>query len=293
MARDNAWTQEEEAWLRENYPNYVSRVLARMHAEAFPDGPARTESAIKAKGQKLRISKCDGFVRRETVFWTPERVEWFKEFVPGHEEREISAEHERIFGTPLSEAQIGNAKAKYGVKSGTKGGCFKKGFTPHNKGKTWDELGHTEEAKANMRTTQFKKGEIHDRRDGWIKPKGYERISVDGYVEVKVRDSFVDGVQEKANKNYRMKHHIVWEQHHGPIPPSTVITFADHDKRNFDIDNLVAVPRSLWSTIQRLGFPYSDAESLMAVMNIARLMQAKNGAKRRLKEKKKAAEGSS
>ena len=141
MARDNAWTQEEEAWLRENYPNYVSRVLARMHAEAFPDGPARTESAIKAKGQKLRISKCDGFVRRETVFWTPERVEWFKEFVPGHEEREISAEHERIFGTPLSEAQIGNAKAKYGVKSGTKGGCFKKGFTPHNKGKTWDELG--------------------------------------------------------------------------------------------------------------------------------------------------------
>ena len=69
-----------------------------------------------------------------------------------------------------------------------------------------------------------------------------------------------------------MKHHIVWEQANGePVPPHAMIVFADHDRRNFDPGNLVAVPRGLWAAICHEGIPYHDRESLIVAMDIARL----------------------
>lgn len=285
------WTSEEDEWLREHYPHHSLSVLERMYAEFFPGGNHRTGKAIGSRAKVLHVAKDERYVANPPTFWTPEKREWFISFVPGHEEREISAEHERLYGTPLKECQIGNAKKAFGVKSGTKGGCFKKGQTPQNKGKTWDEIGYREEAKAKMRATCFKKGEVHDRPDGWIKPLGYERINKYGYVEVKVMDSIIDGIQPKEpgnfNRNYRMKHHIVYEQHHGEIPKGHNIVFADGDKRNFDPSNLIAVPRGVWSTIKRLRIPYSDAESLQTAMALARLSQVRRETKSRVRKARK------
>lgn len=278
------WTLDEKAWLRENYPHYHNQELSDMHAAAFPDRPRRTAKAINARARYWGLKKADDFVRIPRTLWTEERLAWFASFVPGHEEREISAEHERIFGTPLTRTQIKNAKANFGIKSGTKGGCFEKGHEPHNKGKTWDEIGISEEKRARIRTTQFKKGLVpHNAVD---KPVGYERINRDGYVEVKVAER---PSRQDCNDNFRFKHHIVYEQHNGEIPEDCNIVFADHDRMNFNPDNLVAVPRSLWATIRHIGYPYSDAQSLETAMNVARLVQAKNQAKRRLKESRKKA----
>ena len=207
------------------------------------------------------------------VKWTPERREWFRAFVPGHSESEISAEHEHVFGTPLSNAQIGNAKTKLGVRSGTVGGRFEKGGTSFNKGKKWADF-MTPEGQEASRRTCFKKGNMpHNALD---KPVGTERVdSKDGYIYVKVAER---PSRQDCNDNWRPKHHLAWEAEHGPVPPSTMIVFADRDKRNFDPSNLVAVPRDLWSTIQRRGMEYWDAESLGVCIGIARLDRARHAA---------------
>lgn len=197
--------------------------------------------------------------------WTDEKKGWFKAFVPGHTESEIRQAFLDEFGIELTRSQIKNEKVKLGVKSGTGGGRFGKGHAPANKGKKWGEYG-TPEGHERSRATQFKKGEINGPK-GHIKPVGYERVDKDGYVQVKVKDGF----QGKANDNYRFKHHVVYEQHFGPIPPSTQIVFADRDKRNFDPDNLVAVDRKLWAVISKSHMGYCDRASLEACMVVARL----------------------
>ena len=276
------WTQAEEEIVRELYPLESNRRIAEIINEKH--GNNRNANGVGQRAKFLGLKKSPDYKRKlSKTFWTEERVEWFKAFVPGHTEPEISAEHERIFGTPLTESQIGNAKANLGVKSGTKGGCFKKGQVPPNKGKTWDEMGISPEVQARMRESCFKKGQVNSYRKGWIKPLGYEREDKDGYLMVKVYDSEVHGVQPNKpgqfNRNYRFKHHIVWEQANGvPVPPNTVIAFADHDTRNFDPDNLVAVPREIWSTVNLQKLPYYDKETLGVAMNVAKLMKARRRA---------------
>lgn len=278
MARANSWTPEEEAWLREVYPHHFNDEIAEMHASRFPDRPRRTANAINSRAKVYGLHKADDFVRNPPKFWTPEKDEWFRSFVPGHHESEISAEHERLYGTPLTAAQIGNRKCKLGVRSGTQGGVFRRGVPPWNKGRTWDELGIPPESRARCAATQFKAGEVHvapSRR----REVGYERVGKDGYVMVKVRYSEVDGIQRNEpghhNENYRFKHHIVYEQAHGPIPDGCNVVFADRDNRNFDPDNLVAVPRGLWAVIRHGGYAYHDRASLEAAMLAARLDRAR------------------
>lgn len=214
------------------------------------------------------------------IKWTPERIAWFVKYVPGHSEREISAEHERLFGFPLTESQIGNAKTRFHVRSGTFGGRFEKGQVPANKGKRWADF-MSPDGQARSRATQFKKGEVHG-AEGHVKPIGYERIDAkDGYVWVKVKDTPQAQVPGSFNDNFRLKHHVVWEQANGPIPPHTMIVFADRDKRNFDPANLVAVPRDLWGVISRQKWAYHDAESLGSCIALAKLGRAVYAKKKR------------
>ena len=269
MTRANTWTPEEEAWLREVYPDHHNAEIAEMHAERFPGRPRRTAKAVNARAKVWHLRKAEGFERNPPRMWTPDKVEWFRAFVPGHTEREISAEHERLYGTPLTDGQIGNAKSKFGVRSGTTGGRFKEGcaggFCSEEHRARFLEAG---------RATRFKKGEVHV-APSRERPVGFERVDKHGFTWVKVRDSRVDGIQRQEkghhNENYRMKHHIVYEQAHGPIPEGCNVVFADRDMTNFDPANLVAVPRDLWAVVKRKGVGYHDAETLAAAVNLARL----------------------
>lgn len=199
--------------------------------------------------------------------YTDEMKSFLREFIPGHTTKEIAAAFYNAFGIKLTKSKIQNLKTKLGVKSGTIGGRFERGHVPANKGKSWEEQGISEDKRQRMLSTCYKPGNMpHNAKD---KPIGYERVTKDGYVEVKIADR---PTQKERNDNFRMKHHIIWEEENGkPVPPSTMIVFADGDKRNFDPGNLVAVPRNLWSVITRKRIPYYDRESLEQAMAIARL----------------------
>lgn len=82
--------------------------------------------------------------------------------------------------------------------------------------------------------TQFKKGH---KPHTW-NPIGHERITKDGYLQRKMTDTGY------TPNDYRMVHHLVWEQHHGPVPKGHAIVFKDRDKANIEIENLELITRA-------------------------------------------------
>jgi hypothetical protein len=213
------------------------------------------------------------------IKWTPERDAWFVAFVPGHTEREISAEHNRVFGVPLTGAQIGNAKTRLGVKSGTTGGRFEKGQVPANKGKTWDEQGISAEVQARMRATQYKKGNLPMNAH---QPIGTERVGRDGYVWVKVAMRKTD--PKSAHDNWVCKHRMVWEQANGrPVPDGCIVVFLDGDRTNFDPANLAIETKGEHAVIARNHIPFHDAASHEVARAVARMKSAKFAATKRMK----------
>ena len=146
---------------------------------------------------------------------------------------------------------------------------FKKGIIPWNKGLKGVVTGGKE--------TQFKKG---NKPANW-RPLGSERISKDGYVEVKVADG-------RLNKNWKAKHIVIWEEHNGPVPPGHVIIFGDGNNRNFDPGNLLCVSRAQLARLNQRGLIQEDAELTRAGIAIAdicnKIGERKRGEKGRGKQ---------
>jgi hypothetical protein len=106
---------------------------------------------------------------------------------------------------------------------------YKPGRVPENKGKKWAEFMSPDGQLKSLRTC-YKKGNIpHNHR-----PVGSERITKDGYIEVKTNEPNV----------FELKHRVVWEQHHGTIPKGSNIQFKDGNGQNCDIDNLYIISRN-------------------------------------------------
>lgn len=104
-------------------------------------------------------------------------------------------------------------------------------------------------------------------------PMYSERASKDGYLVIKAREN---PSRPMSKDNWVLKHVWVYEQTHGKVPEGHVVYFADGDKRNFDPDNLVAVPRRLVGVLNNASMPkWHDAASLRACMSLAELVIAR------------------
>lgn len=108
---------------------------------------------------------------------------------------------------------------------------FKKGKDSWNKGKKQTDY-LSPKALANVRKSQFKDGQDPHNTQAI----GYERVSRDGYIEVKVQH-LKNG--NGNNKNFKAKHRVIYENEIGPIPCNCNVEFKDGDKLNFDVSNLV------------------------------------------------------
>ena len=101
-------------------------------------------------------------------------------------------------------------------------------------------------------------------------PIGTERDTGKGYILVKVAER---ATVPMSKDNWRMKHHMVWEEANGrPVPDGDEIVFADHDYTNCTPGNLVAVEKKLVGIINGNNLEYWDAESLAVAVARARLM---------------------
>ena len=261
------WTEDEDEWLREFYPLYPNAELAKFKAQ---DGWPRDEGSLARRARLLGIRKdpSRGYRKPQpATVWTPEALAWAREFVPGHSWREISAEHERVFGTTLTRSMVSNAKRRAGVRSGTTGGRFEKGSVPANKGRTWDEMGISEESRERIRATQFRKGQLPHNAGELLD----ERLSEHNVWQVKVdcRDAKnpMDYWVSRARFNWERANGRPWPEGHRPL-------HIDRDPLNDDADNIEPIPTELWPMVcgaVRGQLPWHDRETLRAAVAYARI----------------------
>lgn len=144
-------------------------------------------------------------------------------FLRQHEETpraELTCKFNEKFGCNLSVDSIKAKCLRMRLKTG-RTGCFSPGQ------KTWNK-GLKGYMGANV--TSFKKGNSPFNH----KPVGHERVTVDGYVEIKTAEPNV----------FELKHRQIWEQQHGKIPDNHVLVFKNMNKQDCRIENLMLISRA-------------------------------------------------
>lgn len=196
--------------------------------------------------------------------YTDEMKQFILDNYKGRYNQELADLFNQKFNTNITSRMIKSYKANNKLNSGLTG-KFRKGQTPHNKGKKMPK-----EVYEKVKHTMFAKGNVPPNH----RPVGSERISKDGYIEVKVAE---------PNK-WRLKQRVVYEEAKGKIPEGCPIIFLDGNKRNFDIDNLRCVTRSELLYLNCNGLNNSNEITETGIL-MARLDRAKNKKKQELKDK--------
>ena len=182
--------------------------------------------------------------------YNPEHIEFIAANITGRPFKELTAIFNANFGMDLRASTLISLADRHGLHNGrdtrlNKGyepTQFKKGHVPANKGLKGISY-------PGMKPTQFKKG---NRPAGWV-PLGSERITKDGYIQVKI-------VEGKFQHNWRGKHILAWEEYNGTLPKGYAVIFGDRDTRNFELDNLILVSRKQLVRLNQFNLIQSDAD---------------------------------
>lgn len=235
------WTKREIQKLIKHYPLTDNEDLVKLLGRSF--------SAIRTKAQKLGLKK----LKHSGSPFTPEKKALLFKLYPNTLNREIA----KRLG--VTECSIIAAGFRYKLRKTpefrrkhSEKGMFKKGQEPVNKGKRMADY-LDEETIAKIKKTQFKKGQEPVN----YRPVGSERLSKDGYIEVKTKDP----------NEWELKHRVIYRQHFFKIPRGYNVEFKDRNKQNLDPSNLILrtrkenmslntyhnYPKEIANTIQLLG----------------------------------------
>ena len=104
-------------------------------------------------------------------------------------------------------------------------------------------------------------------------PVGTVRVRKDGLAWVKVAE---EPSRPGLRDNWRYLHVAAWEEAHGrALPEGWVVMVCDHDPRNTDPSNLLAVPREVVGVMNGLGVGWHDLETAEAAKAMAELRMAR------------------
>ena len=179
--------------------------------------------------------------------YTPEEVEFLKQNYKGRDARELTELFNDHFSHNLKQSQVKAAVHNRGFKCG-KDFRFKPGHIPYNKGVKGIRVSIA---------TEFKPGHMPVNH----KPVGSERINRNGYIEIKIREP----------RTWAAKHRVIWEKANGPIPKGHVILFADGNKLNLSLDNLLIVSRGELAVMNHENLIYKNKELTRSGQLIAAL----------------------
>jgi hypothetical protein len=211
-------------------------------------------------------------------YYTPEETRFITKKIAGRGYAELADLFNQHFGLrgkkKLTLGQMKSFVGNHKLRNGRD--CqFRPGQAPPNKGRKGYCPPGSEKG-------WFKKGQ---RPWDW-KPVGTERINRDGYVEVRIRNP-----SGKPRKNWKAKHRAIWEKAHGKIPKGHVIIFADGDKLNMSLDNLLLVTRSELAVMNHLGLISAHRDLTETGKTIADIKLLIARRVRELKKKKRSKKG--
>ena len=187
--------------------------------------------------------------------YTAEQLAFIRDNVSGRSFTELTALFNSRFGTDYPKSTVISTAYRYGCRNGRntrlnkgwKPTQFKKGHAAHNKGKKkWWTGGEA---------TQFQPGHMPSS----YKPVGTETVRADGYVYIKVADP----------KTWRMKHVLIYEAAYGPVPKSKIIIFADGNRLNMALDNLLLISRLELAVMNKRHLISADTDLIKAGVAVA------------------------
>ena len=182
--------------------------------------------------------------------YNAEHIKFIAANILGRSFKELTDMFNKQFGMDLKVSAMISLSDRHGLHNGrdtrlNKGyepTQFRKGHVPANKGQKGISY-------PGMKYTQFKKG---SKSHNWV-PLGSERITKDGYIQVKIDDG-------KFQHNWKGKHILIWEAGNGPVPKGYAIIFGDRNKLNFELDNLILVSRKQLVRLNKLHLIQDDAD---------------------------------
>lgn len=196
--------------------------------------------------------------------FSEEQLQFIRKIAPGRYTAEITEMFNKQFNLELKVSQIKSCKENHNIKSGIDS-RFKKGNIPVNKGKRGSM---SPEQYEKCKATMFKKGQVPQNH----KPVGSERIDRDGYVLVKVAE---------PNK-WRAKHRVLWEKVNGPIPEKHRLIFADGNRQNITLDNLILVSYAQTFIMNQKNLFKKDKELTKAGVTVAKVLDKVNKRKKEM-----------
>jgi hypothetical protein len=245
------YTEEHISYLREICKGRYNDEITDMFNTKF--GLNVTVIAISSLKRRNKISsnlycKCKP---GKTALTTKEQDDYMRSISAGKtNEKLIEIMYER-FGIRFTESQMKNYRNSRRIRNGLDY-RFKKGNVPPNKGKKI-----APEVYEKCAATMFKKGH----KPAASRPVGSERLDKDGYMMIKVAE---------PNK-WKPKHVWIWEQANGPVPKGYKILFADQNKSNFALDNLILISYGESAQLNKNRLTFNNAELTKTGLNLVRL----------------------
>lgn len=263
------YTPEQHAFFRKDAPGHSYKEIQTMFTTYF--GIELTETAVKSYMTNHGIKT--GTYRK----YGQEHIDWLRENIQGTRFKDLAGMFNERFGLNIGVAAIISLCDRFGLHNGidsrfnpamlTAGEPYRfpKGHVPANKGKKGVSY-------PGMEATQFKKGNLPQT---W-KPLGTETIRSDGYTWVKIAE---------PNK-WREKHRLIWEAANGQVPTGHAVIFADGNKQNITLENLILITRAQLVRLNQKNLIGGSADLTRAGILVADIM-AKTAERRRGPKRKK------
>lgn len=169
--------------------------------------------------------------------YTPEQIAFLAEHVQGTKYPVLAEMFNARFGCNKTAQMIKGVCMYKGLRNGIDP-RFRAGFTPENRFPVWA-----------------------CRRRSRMHPIGSEYINARGFTMIKI-----------ANPNqWRAKHIVVWEEENGPLPKGNVVLFANGNRQDFRLDNLIMLTSSEWSYLRMQGKLSDNEDGNRAAILIAKV----------------------
>lgn len=199
------------------------------------------------------------------IRWDEEKNQFLIDNYQGRDTIELTKLFNEHFNLNASKGAIQMQKANLKRRRGINLNCninrgkYRIGIEPANKGKKWDEYLSKEQQEKAKRTC-FKKGNIPQNH----KEVGSERISVDGFVEIKVAEP----------SKWQLKSRYLYEQYYNEkLTRNDVIIYLDGNKQNLDISNLKKISRAENLIMNHNNLRYNNKETTESAVVLAKMMK--------------------